>query len=339
MLAQAALSTHDRAFARAAERCPPRTARIRLGGIGIKIAVCGPMLAERLLAPFAHLSEPTDAAPDIVLRAWSEAETGVPSPEMAGDNCYVTQGHHAWVDEDPDRAILWFSSADDLTRGDTARPFQRVLIPMLGRRNLTSVHAALVSAPDVSPEIGLMLVGPSRTGKSTTTLAALDAGFGVVGDDCFALERRADNSLVGHSMFGTACLTEDAETRFAALPGTIFRPANASPKVKSVLVFDEGPRNPMRDALPVHAIVYPVLRSDLADSRMVPVDTAEAMRRFMPGLRFLVRFEELGRMPVFSWLTDIAEELPAYRLELSPQISQTPALLRQLAAELAESHV
>jgi hypothetical protein len=268
------------------------------------------------------------------LKAWSEEETGVPTPVAAHESSYRTDGHCAWVEPDGSGAILSFASAAGMSRGDLARPFQRVLIPMLYAQQLGCVHAALVAADAARVAPGLMLVGPSGTGKSTTTLKLLQHGYRIVADDCFALEHDSGGPPMGHSMFGTACLTDDAERRVPGLPGTLVRPANMKKTPKSVLVFPAGTESPMARSIPVRALVFPVVVPSARESRIVPIGVPEAMRRFMPGLRFLVRFDALGRSSLFASLTRIVEDLPSYRLELGPRLDDTPPLMDTLTESL-----
>lgn len=331
MLGQA--DTYAQTFDRAARRCPPQQLDIAVGSVRIEIQVAGPALAPLLLAPFRHLAVEDDHPAELTLKAWSEDETGIPAPSDPRDGFYRTGGHCAWVASDATSSILWFGGARRMARGDIARPFQRVLIPMLQARGLGSAHAALVAENEVNPSTGLMLVGPSGSGKSTTTLGLLSSGYKAVADDCFAVEESDDGTILGHSMFGTACLTADAERRFPALPGKLLHPPGSSTKPpKSVLVFDAD-SGVLGRTLPIRAIVFPVL-SVAGRTELVPIALPEAMRRFMPALRFLIRFDALGRSVLFSSLTRLVERLPVYRLDLGPRLEDTAPLLHKLGQEL-----
>lgn len=328
-------ATYDQAFARATERCPPTVMNVTIGKVTITISVAGPELAERLTGPFSHLQSAGDRPPMIRLKAWSQSETGVAQPpDPADDEFYRTGGHCAGVAPDGSGATLWFANAETMTRGDIARPFQRVLIPMLYRHGLASVHAALVGEPGEAHPAGLMLAGPSGSGKSTTTLGLIERGYEVVADDCFAVEFHADDTITGHSMFGSACLTEDGERRVPDLPGRLLHPPGGKRQSKSVLLFPPGRDSPMVRSLPIRALIFPDL-ADHKSTRLVPMDKAEATRRFMPGLRFLIRFDALGRSDLFASLTRMVDLLPAYRLELGPHLSDTWPLLQALSQELS----
>jgi hypothetical protein len=325
--------TYEQVFDRAALQCPPQVFAMAIGSVRIAIQVAGPALAERLLAPFRHLEIAGDNnGPDLTLKAWSQEETGISSPPDPFDSFYRTEGHCAWVVPEATGAVLWFADARRMARGDLARPFQRVLIPLLHQHGLGSAHAALIAEGDVNRPAGLMLVGPSGSGKSTTMLGLLSKGYKAVADDCFAVEDREDGTILGHSMFGTICLTEDAERRFPELPGTLLHPPGGKKAPKSVLVLrpDSGV---LSRTLPIRAMIFPVL-SDAGRTELVPIGLPEAMRRFMPGLRFLIRFDALGRSALFSSLTRLVERLPTYRLDLGSRLEDTAPLLHALGEDL-----
>lgn len=193
---------------------------------------------------------------------------------------------------------------------------------------MPAVHAALV-APDAETA-GLLLVGPNGSGKSTSTLSAAMAGFGLVGDDCFGVERRGDRFL-GHSLYRTCCLTYEARGRFTDLPGPLRFPPGADAFAKGVLTL---PPDAMRRSLWASALVFPDIRPAGEATRAVRIGTGEGLRRFMPALRFARMFEGEQRQSHYAALTAMVGMLPCFRLDLGGDFDIVPAVLRDLAGSL-----
>ena len=84
---------------------------------------------------------------------------------------------------DGDRGAFWARDAEALPRWETAAPL-RTLLRWALRSGLHLVHAAAV----VGARGAALLAGASGAGKSTTALAAAQAGLGYVGDDYCAVE-------------------------------------------------------------------------------------------------------------------------------------------------------
>ena len=215
-----------------------------------------------------------------------------------------------------------------MPRADLARPFQNILLELLHRRGLPAVHAALV-APETEAA-GLLLVGPNGSGKSTSTLSAVMDGFGMVGDDCFGIERRGDRFL-GHSLYRTCCLTHEARSRFKDLPGPMRFPPGADAFAKGVLTL---PMGRMRRSLPVSALVFPDIGPRGGTTRAVGIGAGEGLRRFMPALRFARIFVGEQRQSHYAALTAMVGMLPCFRLDLGGDFTAVPAVLRELAGSL-----
>jgi hypothetical protein len=91
-------------------------------------------------------------------------------------------GTQFWLDRE--RANVWASWPDGLPLENTV---SYVLGPVLGvvlrLRGVTSLHASAVSIGDR----GVVFVGQTGTGKSTTAAAFARQGYGVISDDIVAL--------------------------------------------------------------------------------------------------------------------------------------------------------
>ncbi|WEK00555.1 MAG: hypothetical protein P0Y59_02350 [Candidatus Sphingomonas phytovorans] len=311
------------AFAAACARVPPETLDVVIAGVAIRIRVAGPALAARLFEPIRHIASTCiDAEVTIEIDAWSIAETGVsvPSGQSLEESDIARR-----------RLICAFPGVDTLTRLSMARPFQAGLLPLLARLGRPAVHGGVIARGSGEP--GLLLVGPNGSGKSTTCLAALLAGFRMVGEDCLIVTRDGARHE-GHSMYRSCCLTVQSQAMFRHLPGDVHRPLGAPADAKGVMLLPCSANSDMMlRAAPIRALVLPVLgQSDRP--RLARAGTAETLRRFMPGLRFMRHVPSQDRRTQYDALTALVHDLPSYRLELGDGVAGVPDLLFDLADSL-----
>jgi hypothetical protein len=136
--------------------------------------------------------EPPEAAVDFSLRFWVEGShnpphswpTPWPKPYLRGLNHLVFAGFDAkssmLADLHTRRVIGRFSTA---MAGDTGY-WKMVIFPMLlsimaGSVGLVELHASCIA----KDHRGLILAGPSRSGKSTLAMALTKSGFRLLSDD------------------------------------------------------------------------------------------------------------------------------------------------------------
>lgn len=135
--------------------------------------------------------------------------------------------------------VLSLPSAEELQRISLVRPFQWALVAALARLGLPALHGALISAPDSNK--GLLLVGPNGSGKSTTCLSALEAGFGLAGEDVVVTER-TPSGILGPLPYCSEPDARQTAAAFSNLPGPLVQPHGAAPDAKSILILPPASR-------------------------------------------------------------------------------------------------
>ena len=317
------------AFEQAATRATVEEMRLSIGPLGVLVRVAGPKLAERLFAPLRHVAVASDAPPDLTLCAWSVAETGVAPPVGVA---WTYDEPLEWLRPTGGLIVSCLPSAEELQRISIARPFQWALIAALTARGLPALHGALVSAPGSGK--GLLLVGPNGSGKSTTCLAAVRAGFGLVGEDVVVAERSAAG-ITGHSLYCSCNLTQQTQALFPDLSGPLILPYGAAPDAKSILILPpDGPQSPMRRSLPVAALVFTVITGTPGPSRWTPISTEESRQRFEAALRQSKKLTDPHRQAHEAAALPLVTALPAYRLDLGTDIGLIPDALSDLSRSL-----
>lgn len=325
-------------FAAAAERCRPQPTMLILGGLLVRLEIAGPNLAQRLIRPFSHLLIETEQVPVFSIQAWSEVETGIPIPDFPFEpKPYSADGSigyrdqlngRALADRAGKRILAGFDSAANLTYSDLAKPFRSLLIAMLHDAGRQMVHGGVVAAAPGAP--GLLLAGRSGSGKSTVAVSALAGGLTFLGDDHIAVEAGAPR-LSAWSLFATCGLVRNHLAAFASLPGDV---ASAPDRDKCVLLLAPPALHRLARSVELGAIVIPAITPG-AVTRTVPASRGEALRALIPG-SISPRLPE-GRADrgwQFDCVGDLAQRLPAFRLEMGSDLSLIPAALRALSATL-----
>ena len=177
----------------------------------------GGRLVEDLTASFAHLpthddsggltvncwvADPDDELPPLPQEAFPETNLArrVDPADASLRTHYDWEGRTILV-HDLDTATAWRCCADPdlIPWWERAAPLRMSLAWHLDQNGSSFLHGAAVTRA----EDAALIVGPGGSGKSTTALSCLLAGFGYLGDDYCASS--ADGERV-HSVYGSAKL-------------------------------------------------------------------------------------------------------------------------------------
>jgi len=312
----------------------------------VRFNIWGKDLANKIKVAYEPRSA-TDrlaANADLVVDAWDEAATGVACSAVpleaeldvfgkvmwAGNGRFVNYqrpGSVSWLDLGKGHLIAWFRRADGMYLDERAKPFHKLIALALRERGVTLVHGAVVGRGDH----GLLLTGKGGSGKSTTALAAAAAGFAFLGDDFVAHEATSEpEGHVAHEMFATALLSTEHLDRFPALRARAQAPHHRH-EFKSMLVVDRPTGISLRMQIRLSAIVLPVVRGRGAHEirRATPV---EALLALAPSTLLMMPRPTVA---VFERLADLARAIPAYRLDLGPDIASVPAALDEILRRAA----
>ena len=286
---------------------PDRTLTLSPGA-GIRVAIAGDKLVERLAPALAPLQ--AEVAPAIEITAWE----GAPEPPpcdfeedtfSARDGIAVLRSRDAVRLHAGDRAVFWVRDAGALTRWETAAPLRTLLRWALRGHGLHMVHAAAV----VGPRGAALLAGPAGAGKSTTALAASVAGLGYIADDYCAVE--LGTPPVAHALCAVGKLEEP-------WPGLEILPGGATPDGKQIVV----PPGLTRSA-PLVSLVLP--RVTAHGPALEPARPAEALSALASSLLLLPG----SRQDDLRALGALARSLPAHRLATGPDPAAAAALLAE----------
>jgi hypothetical protein len=333
--ALAYLESARHAFTEAIRREGAIERALQVSDIGVRLRFAGPALARAILPALSPVLRSAGGQEDIEVELWDEASTGVGIPEpvwppgdvigrgdvrsLSGGRLRVQVDNRnrvltAW-DRELRRGVVWAGDARRLPYWVPAAPLRPIIHWGLAGRARHMVHAGAVG----DEHAGALLVGPPGSGKSTTTLACLEAGLGYVGDDYVLVETEPSARAV--TVYSTAKLNAPSLELLPRLPALQLTP-DAQKFVVDVAIARPGQ---VRPSAAISAILLPEVTGGRL--RLRPAAPAEALRALAPSTVLQHSYESATGMSVMAALV---REVPAYRLALGSEISAVGPAIREL---------
>ncbi len=219
------------------------------------------------------------------------------------------------------RAAVWLGEGGELPYHLVALPLLPILSWLLAARGLAVVHAAAVATASGA----LLIGGRSGTGKSTASLACLDAGLGFLGDDMCVIE--PGPQPVVHSLFCSGKLDLPDTRRFPALSPALVHGSGPGWE-KAVYLFDTHLAQRIVRAAPLAGVAIP--RRDTGPAvRLAPRQGFLAMA---PNTVF--QLPGAGQAAL-AGVKEIVSKVPVHTVGVGESIAAIPARLDDFARSLA----
>ena len=296
-----------------------------------------------LLAPFPLARCAADEGPPDLRIALTRAPSALPRPP-ASALAQTLFGLHI-ADAGP-RTWVWDDTAvfrthpeagvGRLTLGPafSGRPlsdrhnlFLTGLFPLLLARGYYDLHAAGV----VRQERGYLLLGESGSGKSTTALALVEAGWHYLSDDAVLLHAAAPGvEAIGFRR--PFSIDPSHAERWPSLAKHLEAPGSAG-ESKRFLDPDSvyGPQR-RRAAMRPSVLLFTTV-ADQRESRVSPLDPAAALARLIPQSASLA-FNRRSARAQLDTLRRLVEQTRAYALQAGRDVLVEPERLAALLAGL-----
>ena len=342
------LSGTRRAFAMACESSPSgvHESYFRFCGRPVRLRAAGRELATQVTRCFAPLADRTlagDAAFDLSIDVWDQAETGVGCPGIphVSDTTDVLgpgllsqfrQGEllryeRATIvkcfDRASDEILLCVRDARQTQLSDRSKPFPHFLATWYHDRGVQLVHAGLVSRDGR----GVLLGGGAGSGKSTCAVACALAGFDFLGDDCVGTEVSQAN-IRGHACYDTVRIDDANLQRFPVLQDYRLPPVGPRDKHKSLVYMSDVIPGRTVASTTIVAIASPRIVGS-GPTRLVPVSKGTVLRKLAPST--LLRGLGSGAQGL-SHVAELVRRLPCYEIEIGASVNDVPDCLDALLA-------
>jgi len=200
------------------------------------------------------------------------------------------------------------------------------LAPLLRRRGRALIHAFAASFGDQA----LLLVGDNASGKTTTGLSLLTAGWQLLANDSPMIGEQ-DGQVFAQAYPGLISASADALRRVPGLRTLADDPALAPrPGWKISLAAEDHFDSPWGSSAPIRIICLLKL-GGVAKHKLEPISPAEALGRLLP--HSVDRWDQGTLAFQIDLLQKLAQQASAYVLHLGPFVPALPGLLQMLLTQ------
>jgi hypothetical protein len=332
----------------------------RLAGATVRFRSPSSEMLRRLCRAFAHL-ELADPAPtpDFVVNLWDSASGGSPPPlPHTGDekapgaffyfsNEVLRAGFQRGTSGDArvlevyrdaptpalsvlergsTRAWYWVADAARIPYWEEATPLVYLLDWWLRERDMYMLHAGAVG----TAAGGVVLVGKSGSGKSTTALSSLDSDLVFAGDDYVGVSLGPQPEV--HSFYSSGKLMQNHVERLPFLLDALANRERLDAEKAVVYVTERWPER-MSAGFPLRAVLAPRVTPGLVEARVLEASLAEAFRTLAPSTVF--QMHTRGQDSLVR-ARRLLEAVPSYVLELGSDIASIPRAIGDLVETLAD---
>ncbi len=194
------------------------------------------------------------------------------------------------------------------------------LAPLYRRRGWFPLHAFAALAPDGR---AALITGQMGSGKTTTGLALLSAGWKLLSNDSPLLSMRDDLVCV-LAYPGQLSAFDDSLARFEELQKFIPTPADKTSEKRVFRAEAAFPR-PWASSGLAGGVFLPEVVPGLGQSELVEMSPKEAVLNLMP--QAVEGWDKALIPPTLQLLNRLVAQVPCYALKLSPQVEQLPELI------------
>jgi hypothetical protein len=324
---------------------PPLT--VDLHGLKLAFQTPDPPLRERFEQVYGHLARAASGEADIFI-GWHIhklptaplpppgipviAESSLVSHYGSGDLIAVRLPRYGLITVDlSSRRLTGAVTRDCLEAYGVFEDVMMIsLAPLYRRRGWFPLHAFAAVAPGGQ---AALITGEMGSGKTTTGLALLSAGWKLLSNDS-PLLRLQDGRVQVLAYPGRLSAFDDSLARFERLKP--FIPVQTEPVMLNLLtpagpqkrVFraEEAFAEPWAVSAAAGGIFFPQVVPGLAQSELVKAAPTEALLQLMP--QGIEGWDKAVVGPNLALLRHLVEQVPCYTLRLSPQVEHLPGLIR-----------
>ncbi len=292
-----------------------------------------------------HLSLDDTHAPALTVCLWDYASTGEAPPMPAwtwmrqlphsressfeDGRFFAAQyfnGFYLLLDWKARCALIWHPCWTDLPSWAIAAPLRELVELWFKPSTFIRLHAGAVGTKTG----GVLFVGKSGSGKSTTSLACLQSGLGYVGDDYVLVDSAR---LTLYSLYSSGKLLPDNLVRLPQLNPATEPVADENGDIagtgdKAVFFLDDTFGARLLTQVPLKA-VFVLHLTHTPESSLESISPVRAIQALAPST--LLQADDPTPRD-FQKIVQIAKALPCYRLNAGTDLAQLVAVIKDFLA-------
>jgi predicted O-methyltransferase YrrM len=317
-----------------------------LAGSPVRMSFAGDALEPVILPAFAHAQVGEQASAErLEILLWDSASSGAPEPAVpwslgdvrARGDVRGFEGQDVAVFSEPasgamtvfDRTrgeiVYWVADGVCVQWHERGAPLRSALHHWAASLGRHFVHAGAVG----NGRAGVLLAGPTGSGKSTAALACLAAGFEYAGDDYVILTD--GDEVRAHCIYSTAKLDAGALERLPALEDAV---TDYRRERETKAVLDLAAHRPDRvvGSIGIDAVVLPTIAARAGATVVRRASGADAMRALAPTTLLQLPGAAHARMKAIARLV---RSVPVFALEIGADIADVPEAIERICVEAA----
>lgn len=308
----------------------------------VRLSFAGEGLMHSLVPALAHLETSKPHTPALTVYLWDSSSTKTDMPRMVsqylnslgewwhhlgtrGEICELTSHriHAAYhlgpnilslIDKQEGVALYWVKDSKLLPYYEKGSPLRTILHWWADCESYQFVHGAAVGYASG----GVLLAGKGGSGKSTTALSCLEAGFLYASDD-YCLVRTTPKAHV-FSVYNTAKLKGEEDLRRFPRFASWVSNRDRTETEKAVIFLQQYLPQSLTIGFPIKAILTPKFGSG-NDTYIRPISPGAILSALAPSTLF--QLPGSGEAS-FQTLAKLTRQVPGYLLELGKDISKIP---------------
>ncbi len=310
-----------------------------VGGYNILLRFAGSTLVTPTTLALSHLKTVPTPNYSLTIYLWDSSSSGIsmPTPPWHRDD-YSPRGEIKYnsnarihtvyqidsnilsiIDMKENIAIFWAADASRIPFYELAYPLRTILNLWLCNHQRQIMHAAAVGTRDGA----VLIVGKGGSGKSSSSLACLNAGLYYLGDD-YTLISNEDPPVV-YSLYSVAKLKPDNLHRFTHLKRNIINDDEILDEKALLYLFDDYAEQ-FISKLPIKAILLPKI-TRLPTTKLSKTTAAKALRELAPSTIF--QLPGAGEQ-AFRTMANLVSKVQSYQLDLGTNLSTIPEVIIKL---------
>lgn len=328
---------------------PERT--ISIAGNTINLRFAGSALVPHLTPALEHLTAASTLNPALTIYLWDSVSTGTPWPDYLQQNygipitrdgkklsnLYTPRGDilgyndgrifthigdnlFSLLDIKREIAIYWCHDAAQLPLYEKGAPVRTILHWWLHDQGFQLIHSGAVGLNHG----GVLLAGKGGTGKSTTALTCLASDLLYASDDYTLI--RLDPTPFAFSLYNTAKLRADNVYRIPQLSCDASDNKDRLDNEKVVFFLYKLLPSKIVEGFPIRAILLPQITGG-PETTYSPASPQESLQALV--LSTMRQLAGAGKSSI-KMITQLAQRVPSYHLELGADMSQVPVIVRRI---------